>query len=159
MTMMLRLILVFLTLFGSQTVAFGQIDAYSVATNQLTGPFPGNPTRGLPLGTLDGVSVRKWYHQQLDAIPGQIDRTQSLRNQARQAFDLRNQVRVDARALMSDRAKALNYDVTDPIRTWQQQIRHASEVRGKTGSEIWEYILESSTRSRPSVDAAAGLAR
>lgn len=125
----------------------------------LTGPFKGPYTEGIPAGTLDDVSVRKWYHQQLDAIPGKIDRTQPLRNQARQAFELRNQARVDARALMADRAKALGYDVTDPIRTLQEQIRYAVEVRGKQGSEIWEYILESSTRSRPSVDAAAGLAR
>ena len=40
-----------------------------------------------------------------------------------------------------------------------EQIKYVSEVRGKSGNEIWEYILESSTRSRPSVDAAAGLVR
>lgn len=125
----------------------------------LTGPFKGRYTKGLSAGTLDDVSARRWYHQQLDAIPGRIDRTQSLRNQARQAFELRNQARIDARALMSNRAKALGYDVTDPVRTWQQQIKYAVEVRGKQGSEIWDYILESSTRSRPGVDAAAGLAR
>ena len=105
------------------------------------------------------TAAAEWYHQQLDAIPRQIDRTRSLRDQARQAFELRNQARIDARALMSDRAKALGYGITDPISTWQEMIRHVVEVRGKTGSEVWEYILESSTRSRPSVDAAAGLKR
>lgn len=137
----------------------GPLRSPALAPRALTGPFPGNPTRGLPLGTMDNVSARNWYLKQLEAIPGQIDRAQSLRNQARQAFDLRNQARVDARALMADRAKALEYDVTDPIRTWQQQIKYAYEVRGMSGSDIWEYILESATRSRPRVNAAAGLAR
>jgi hypothetical protein len=125
----------------------------------LTGPFNGSYTDGIAAGTLDNISVRRWYHQQLDAIPGKIDRAQSLRNQARQAFELRNQARIDARALMADRAKGLEYDITDPIRTWKQQVKYAVEVRGKQGSEIWEYILDSSTRSRPRVDAAMGLAR
>ena len=126
---------------------------------ELTGPFPGPYTKGIPAGTFDGVSVRKWYHKQLDVIPGKVDQTQSIRNQARQAFEMRNQARIDARALMADRAKALEFDVTDPIRIWQEQIKYAAEVRGKKGSEIWEYILESSTRSRAIVDAASGLSR
>ena len=39
--MMLRLLVVFLTLIGSQTVALTQIDAYSVATNKVPIWSPG----------------------------------------------------------------------------------------------------------------------
>jgi len=39
---MLRLIIVLLTLFGSQAVAFGQIDAELVATNKIANPVPSN---------------------------------------------------------------------------------------------------------------------
>jgi hypothetical protein len=124
----------------------------------LTGPFKGPYSRGLPAGTLDDVAARNWYLGQLDAIPGKINGTQSLRNQARQAFELRNQARIDARALMSNRKKALEYDITDPIPTWQDQVRH-SYAKGNRGSAIWEDILESSMRSRASVNSALGLAR
>ncbi|MCP4400511.1 MAG: hypothetical protein GY801_24810, partial [bacterium] len=118
----------------------GGVIKASKSSTALTGPFKGPYTKGVPADTLDGISTRKWYRQQLDAIPGQIDRTLSLRNQARQAFELRNKARIDGRALMSNRAKALEWDVTDPIRTWQGQIKFAVEERGKSGSEIWEYI-------------------
>jgi RHS repeat-associated protein len=123
----------------------------------LSGPFKGPYTKGIPAGTMDDFSARNWYLQQLDAIPGKIDKTQPLRDQARQAFDLRNQARTDARALMLNRNKADQYDISDPNRTWQEQIQYVVENYNKQGSEVWEHILESSTRSRPSVNESLGL--
>ncbi len=108
--------------------------------------------------TLDDVAARRWYHQQLDNIPGQIDRTASVRNQARQAFDLRNQAKMNARDLMMDQNAVRALDVSDPIPSWQDMIRHA-QSKGHEGSAIWDYILESSTRSRACVDAGLRLAR
>ena len=139
-------------------------DKMGVATILSLGRVPRNTALTRPRigghlpGTLDDVAARKWYHQQLDKIPSQIDGTRSLRYQARQSFELRNQARRNARDLMMNRTKALDYDVTDPIRTWQEQIRH-SYGKGNRGSAIWEDILKSSSRSRVSVDAAAGLSR
>jgi hypothetical protein len=124
------------------------------ANRAVTGPYVG----GRLAGSMDDVAARQWYHQQLDGIAGQIDRTQSLRNQAMQAFDLRNQARIDARALMSDRAKAAALDVSDPIRSWQDMLKYQAG-KGHEGSAIYQAILDSAARSRPTVDAALGLSR
>ena len=48
MTMMLRLIIVLLTLFGSKAAALGQIDAYSVATNKVKHIGKVDDLKGIP---------------------------------------------------------------------------------------------------------------
>lgn len=55
---------------------------------------------GLEPGTLSNVDARKWYLEQEAKIPDLIDDSLPLEQQARQAFDLRNQYRMQARACL-----------------------------------------------------------
>ena len=68
-------------------------------------------------GTLSNVEARKWYLEQEAKIAGQIDKSLSLEQQAKQAFELRNQYRTEARELMADRKLAEQLNVSDPNRT------------------------------------------
>ena len=52
-----------------------------------------------------------------------IDDSLPLEQQARQAFDLRNQYRTQTRELMSDRKLAESLYATDPNLTWEQVIQ------------------------------------
>ena len=117
---------------------------------------PKNTTGNLKPGTLRSVDARKWYLAQESKIPDLIDRNSPLEEQAKQAFDLRNQYRTQARELMSDRSLAESLYQTDPNLTWEQVIQKQI-AKGLSGDEIYEAIIESSQRSRKSVNQSLGL--
>lgn len=73
---------------------------------------------GLEPGTLSNVDARKWYLEQEAKISDLIDDSLPLEQQAKQAFDLRNQYRTQARELMSDRQLAESLYITEPNLTW-----------------------------------------
>ena len=106
-------------------------------------------------GTLSNEATREWYHQQLDAIPSQIDPNLPLKEQALQAFKLRNDVKLQARELMADQAAARSLP---PPKTLQDVVRKAYS-QGLSGDEVWNYVLGGSQRSNAGVDAALGLSR
>jgi len=56
----------------------------------------------LVAGSLSNEATREWYLEQLQNIPAYIDQAASLRDQALQAFQLRNDAKEIARELMSD---------------------------------------------------------
>lgn len=85
-----------------------------------------------------------------------IDRSLPIEEQARQAFDLRNQYRTQARELMSDRQLAESLYKTDPNLTWEQIVQKQIS-KGLSGDDIYRAIIESSQRSRTSVNQALGL--
>ena len=57
---------------------------------------------GKPIEKTDNQSIREWYVANVSDIPNQIDDSQSLEVQARQAFELRNKYKHEARAAMVD---------------------------------------------------------
>ena len=85
-----------------------------------------------------------------------IDTSKPLEQQARQAFDLRNQFRTEARDLMSDRSLAESLYKTDPNMTWEQVVGKYSQ-EGFSGDSLWQEIINASTRSRTSVNQSLGL--
>ena len=106
--------------------------------------------------SLSDVDARKWYLAQEAKIPDLIDYSQSLEQQAYQAFSLRNQYRTTARELMTDRIKAESLYKTDPNRTWEQIIQKQID-KGLSGDDIYREIIKSSKRSRKSVNNSLGL--
>ena len=116
----------------------------------------GESEGGLEPGTLSNVDARKWYLEQEAKIPDLIDDSLPLEQQARQAFDLRNQYRMQARELMSDRQLAESLYATDPNLTWEQIIQKQID-KGLSGDDIYKAIIESSQRSRISVNQSLGL--
>ena len=107
-------------------------------------------------GTLSNVEARKWYLEQEAKIAGQIDKSLSLEQQAKQAFELRNQYRTEARELMADRKLAEQLNVSDPNRTWEEIVKKTKD-KGLSGDDVWSEIIESSMRSRQSVNKSLGL--
>ena len=107
-------------------------------------------------GTLSNYEARKWYLEQERKIPDMIDRNKPLIDQAKQAFNLRNQFRTQARELMADRKAAAELYKNDPNMTWEEIVQKYRD-RGLEGNEIYKAILESATHSRKSVNEALGL--
>lgn len=111
---------------------------------------------GIKPGTLSDVEARRWYLEQESKIPSMIDDSLPLEQQARQAFELRNQFRTQARELMSNRQLAESLNITDPNLTWEQIIQKQID-KGLTGDDIFKAIIESAQRSRTSVNQLLGL--
>ncbi len=85
-----------------------------------------------------------------------INKNLPLEEQAKQAFNLRNSFRTAARELMADRELANSLYKTDPNLTWEQVVNKQIE-KGLKGDEIFYAIIESSQRSRVSVNVKLGL--
>ena len=110
-----------------------------------------NVDSNLKPGTLSNVEARKWYLEQETKLYDLIDHNLPLEQQARLAFDLRNQYRTQARELMADRKLAESLYKTDPNLTWEQIIQKQIS-KGLSGDDIYKEIIESSRRSRTSVN-------
>ncbi len=107
-------------------------------------------------GSLSNVEARSWYLEQERIIPSQLDRSLPLEGQARQAHALRNDARTTARDLMSDRELAEQLSRDNPNLTWDQLVEKTS-AKGFEGDDIFREIIESSQRSRQSVNKKLGL--
>ena len=110
----------------------------------------------IPKGTLSNTEARQWYLLQEKKIAEQIDRSLPIQKQAEQAFNLRNQYRTGARELMSGRTLAEELYKFEPNLTWEEIVKKQID-KGLSGDDIYKAILESSQRSRTSVNKYLGL--
>ena len=108
-------------------------------------------------GQLSNYDVRRWYKAHDKKIPELIDRNQPIENQARQACDLRNKFRTQARELMKDQEMRKSLDITDPNKSFDELLRHKMNDKHLTRDEAIQDIINSATKTRVSVDKSLGL--
>lgn len=77
-------------------------------------------------GTLSDYEARLWYLEQEAKIPDLIDKNLPLEEQAKQAAELRNQFRTQAREYMADREMADWLNVNRPNQTYDEVYQKAS---------------------------------
>jgi filamentous hemagglutinin len=104
-------------------------------------------------GRLNNIEARRWYHQELARIPQQIDRSQPLEQQARQAYRLRHDAQMQARRAMRDRASVAA--LPEP-RTWEALVARYRDA-GLSGDAVWQAIIDAASRAGQDIDQAAGL--
>ena len=112
----------------------------------------------VPTGRRSDVDARNWYLAQEDEIPNLIDTELSLQEQARRASDFRNFIRTEARNLMLDRNKAIDFDVSDPNLSWAEVVNKYTN-KGHSGDDLYIQIINSSQRSRTSINRSLGIMR
>ena len=81
----------------------------------------------------------------------QIDPNAPIDVQAKQSHAARNQARQEARDVMSDRDTAEALEVTDPNPSFDELIAKENN-KGNYGDDAYRAIIESSNRTRGSVD-------
>lgn len=108
-------------------------------------------------GKLSDRAARKWYLAQDATIPAKIDASLSLEGQARQACELRNQNRTNARELMRDQKKRRELDRSDPNKSFEELIADKMSRKGLTREQAIEDILRTATKTRKSVNKQLGL--
>ncbi len=94
--------------------------------------------------SLTPYQTRVWYSWRKAKIGDLIDKTQTLENQAKQALNLRNEIRSGARQGMKDSDIADFLDSKELNMTWEQAtIKYNGD---------YDKIIEASMRGRPTVD-------
>ena len=110
--------------------------------------------------TLSNFEVRNWYHSHMENIPNLIDTTKSIEDQAKQAFDMRNRVKFQAREMMNDVKSRAELDVKSPINTsFNEKVEEKIREKKLTRQQAYEDILRTSKKSNRGVDKKLGLER
>ncbi len=89
------------------------------------------------------------------SVMSKIDTDLPLKEQALTAFRLRNEIKLEARVLMSDRAAAAALPAPKTV----NEVVKKAHQKGYIGDDVWRYVMGSSTRSNKNVDAKLGLSR
>lgn len=108
-------------------------------------------------GKMSDVDVRKWYVAHNKMIPDMIDTTQPIETQARQACELRNKHRYQARELMKDQKTRKQLDIDDPIKSFDELIKHKMEDKNMTYDQAVEDIVKTATKTRKAVNDILGV--
>ena len=107
-------------------------------------------------GSLSDVDARFWYLDQEKKIPSLIDQTASLEDQAKQAHAIRNYIREVARDSMSNRHSADHLAINEPHSSFEH-IYDKTYNKGFVGNDIYREIINSSQRSRGSINRELGI--
>ena len=108
-------------------------------------------------GTLGNKEVRQWHKYHDEHIPDLLDTSKSLEEQARQACELRNTHRTQARELMKDQKLRKQLDETDPNKSFEELLADKMQCKNLTREQAVQDILNTATKTRKSVNKALGL--
>ncbi|NMA11634.1 MAG: hypothetical protein GX933_00405 [Chloroflexi bacterium] len=96
--------------------------------------------------------VRQMYIEKIQNIPNLIDRTKSLREQAIQAFELRNMYRTIARNAMFDQETKALLEKMRPNPTFEEMLRHKTEDKGLSYKDALRDIIRTASTTNKEVD-------
>ncbi|RPA27282.1 RHS repeat-associated core domain-containing protein [Shewanella frigidimarina] len=102
--------------------------------------------------SLSNRETRAWYLSKELDIPNQLDTTKSFEYQAKQAFEIRNDLRSSARELMADQKTANILRANEPNLTWDE-LTTIKQMKYSNKDDLWNSIINSSQKSRESVNS------
>jgi len=100
----------------------------------------------------DNKEVRRIYSENVRNIPNLLDHSKSLREQAIQAFELRNAYRTEARKLMEDQTSRAILDKARPNPTFDEMVKHKILDKHLTLEEAYRDIIKSASTTNKEVD-------
>ena len=109
------------------------------------------------IGKLDNKTVREWYIYQSEWIHSQISTELPIEERARQAFELRNKYRRQARDLMADQELRERLDREKPMREWESIVADKMRRKGMSRQEAVEDIYRTAIKSNEGVNKKFGL--
>lgn len=112
---------------------------------------------GYPIISTDNKSVREWYVANVNDISNQIDRAKPFEDQARQAFELQNQYKHEARVAMANKETAKLLDEFRAEKTFEELLSDKMRHKGLTRREALEDILKTASITNANVDKEFGL--
>lgn len=103
------------------------------------------------------LMTRKWYLEHDKSIPNIIDKSKSIEEQAKQAHDLRNTYRTQARDLMKDQEMRKKLDLDHPNLSFEEQINKKFKDKGLSREDSIKDILKTATKTNKKVNKSLGL--
>ncbi len=101
---------------------------------------------------LDNKNVRKQYIESVSKIPELIDKKKSLKDQALQAFELRNTYRTNARNAMKDQEARAILDKARPNLSFEELLNHKMFDKGLSYEDALRDIIRSASTTNKKVD-------
>lgn len=108
-------------------------------------------------GTLSNRDVRKWYIAHDNKICDLVDKTKPIEEQARQACELRNIFRTQARDFMLDQEKRNALDISEPNKSFEELINDKIQRKNLSYSEAINDVLKTASKTRKSINKKLGL--
>lgn len=102
-------------------------------------------------------SIREWYVKKVSSISSQIDRSKPIEEQAKQAFELRNKYKRQARIAMSDEEMVKKLEKYRPVPNFDNLLNDKMNRKNMTRDEAIKDILETSTKTNKNVNRLFGL--
>ncbi len=114
--------------------------------------------RGL-VGKLGNKEVRLWYKAHNQSIINKLDSSESLEQQARKAYDMRNENKYNARELMRDKKEKEKLFEEDKKRpqSFEDMVKHKEEKYGLSGDDVYRDIIRSCATTNEGYDKKAGV--
>lgn len=104
-------------------------------------------------GGFSNTDVRKWYSSQVKNIDVNISPTEA---NARSIVNQRNNLKKQARELMSDTKAAADLEKTDPIQDFDYYFKKYSD-QGYEGEDLYKRIMQGGTTPNPNVNKKLGV--
>ena len=102
-------------------------------------------------------AVRKWYNDNCKQIHSLIDQSAPLEKRAKEAFLLRNEYRVKARAMMNNRERAKELMDNYPMKSFEEIYEHKTKVKGLSHEQALEDIIKTAEKTNDKFNKEAGL--
>ena len=98
------------------------------------------------------IEVRKWYIEKVSKIVYKIDNNLPMEERARQAFDARNKIRIEARARMADEKTRKLLEEKHPNKTFEEFVQSKMERKGMTREEALLDVSITATKTNAKVN-------
>lgn len=106
---------------------------------------------------LSNIEVREWYISEVENIYQKVDSYLPVEQQARRAFELRNEIRTKARKLMSDKRTRHLLETSKPNLSFEELVKSKMKRKNMTREEAIEDILKTATKTNKEVNKELGL--
>lgn len=101
---------------------------------------------------LSNKEVRDWYVHEASRIKETIDSSLPIEEQARKAFERRNEIRTKARDMMADEETRKSLDINRPNKTFEELIDSKMKRKGLSRDRAIRDIYETATKTNEDVN-------
>lgn len=105
----------------------------------------------------DNKAVREWYISSIEKIHDSIDQSLPMEEKARQAFDMRNRIKTEARNMMKDQKLRASLDAGDTKSSFEKLVVSKMERKGMTRTEAIEDVYNTAVKSNKDVNKDLGI--
>src|SRR5699024_4198819 len=108
-------------------------------------------------GKFGNREVREWYIHQDKNIINMIDKTKSIKDQAFQAYSLRNKYKPEARLMMNDREAAEALNKADKNLSFDELVQNKMKRKNLTKEQAYKDVINTAGKTNKKVNERLNL--